>query len=100
MLVAVHDGLCQRLMERGFNVQLAPVRASESRNEMHELIYEWGDDRDLTGESLSQFNESGRTNGDVSETACAHAISPNSIGISAPATETRHGSCQMWCSSK
>jgi hypothetical protein len=61
LLVPMHDGIGQRLMERGFNVQLAPVRISESRNEVHDLIYEWRDDRDLTGERLSQFNERNRT---------------------------------------
>jgi hypothetical protein len=60
-MVAVHDGICECLMQRHFNVQFAAVGVSEPHDETHELVYEWRNDRDAAGERLPQLNERDRT---------------------------------------
>jgi hypothetical protein len=60
-MVAVHDGICECLMRRHFNVQFAAVGVSEPRDETHELVDEWRDGRDPAWERLLQLNERERT---------------------------------------
>jgi hypothetical protein len=53
-------GICQRLTQRRLNLQFAALFISALRNEAHELIYEWRDERDLTRERLSQLDKRNR----------------------------------------
>jgi hypothetical protein len=95
LLVAVDDGICERFTQRHFNVQFTPVTISEPRDEAHELVDEWRDDRDLARERLPHLNERNRTKslhpGRKSLCVCHCPRTP--IGICVPVT-TRQGTAR------
>jgi hypothetical protein len=47
----------ERLTQRHLNVPFAVLLITALRNEVHELIYEWRDERDLTREGLPQLDK-------------------------------------------